>query len=233
MNGREEPLILFQWRELSDLPLDGPVFLWDGAELPPALQQCTIALKAGTESRARELLDLGAGRVLLADAVLMDSSLMERLVQQYGSERVGIWMPVRRMSVTWTLDRTSNEDFSCLTPSLGKASWEILKADGTATGTDVEWWTAQMLESGACMALVAVDMQDDGDLDICANLIERFDEHIWFSPRLQPDADLLPWVRYGQVRKLVLPAVNSRGDDAMALLYAAAAPSPVPQRETA
>jgi hypothetical protein len=70
------------------------------------------------------------------------------------------------------------------------------------------------------MALISVDMQDD-DLNICAGLIEQHGDKLWFTTRNQPDADLEPWVRWGQVRQLVLPAPNVRDEEEMARIFAA------------
>ncbi len=172
--------------------------------------------------RANELLALGAGRVLLADAALQDSSAVGRLVQQHGADRVGIWLPVKRRQVSWALDYTSNEDFRCLTPSIGRACWEVLLSDGGATGTDAEWWLGEMLAQGAGTALISVDMQDDGDLNICAGLTETHGEKLWFTPRECPDADLEPWVRYGHARRLVLPVGHVYDEVEIARLRAAA-----------
>ena len=127
----------------------------------------------------------------------------------------------RKRHVTWTLDTVSNEDFNCVTPSYGKAGWEIVMSDGTATGTDAEWWLGEMLELGASVALICADIQDD-DLNTCAGLVETHGNKLWFSPWQQPDADLEPWVRYGQIRQLLLPAPNTRDENEMARIRAAA-----------
>ena len=78
-----------------------------------------------------------------------------------------------------------------------------------------------MLALGAGMALISVDVQDD-DLNICAGLMESHGDKLWFTPRQQPDADLEPWVRYGQVRQLVLPMSNDRDEAEMARIRGAA-----------
>jgi hypothetical protein len=62
----------------------------------------------------------------------------------------------------------------------------------------------------------------DGDLNTCATLILNHGDKLWFSPRRNPDADLEPWVRYGQVRQLVLPAPNRRDETEMARVCASA-----------
>jgi len=192
------------WASGDDLASDGTYFLNDGDELPESLQHINVVLGQGGEARAVELLVLGAARVLLADAALLDSAVIARLAQEYGSERIGVYLPARKMGVSWTLETVSNEDFNCLTPSYAKPAWEVLLSDGSGTGTDVEWWLQEMFKLGTSVALVAVDMQDD-DLNICAGLVENSGDKLWFTTLLQPDADLEPWVRYGQVRQLLLP----------------------------
>jgi hypothetical protein len=197
-------------------------FMCDSNDLPASLEHLTIVLEQGTEARAGELIALGAERVLLADAALRDSGAVGRLVQQYGAERVGVWLQVKKRDVSWALDCVSNADFRCLTPSVGKAGWEVLMSDGTSTGTDAEWWVREMLGLGACMALISADVQDDEDLNICAGLVESHGDKLWFTPWQRPDADLEPWVRYGQIRQLLLPVPNARDAAEMARIRGAA-----------
>jgi hypothetical protein len=59
-----------------------------------------------------------------------------------------------------------------------------------------------MLERGAAMALIAVDM-DDAGLNICAELTEKFTSRLWFTPLHDLEADLAPWVEYGHAVNLV------------------------------
>ena len=87
--------------------------------------------------------------------------------------------------------------------------------DGSSTNTDAEWWIGQMLEMGVSMALVSIDLQDE-DMNICATLVLNHGDKLWFSTRLDPNADLEPWVRWGQVRQLVLPTPNIRDEAEMA-----------------
>lgn len=197
----------------------------DTPALPETLAGLHVAMAEGDEARADELLARGAACVLLGDLAVQDSTAVERLVQRHGGERIGIWVRAAKQHVSWTLDRnrySSNADFNCLTPSLCAPGWETLKSDGTGSGASVEWWLAQMLGLGASMALISMDMQDD-DLNICAGLIEKHGAKLWFSTREQPDADLEPWVRWGQVRQLVLPASNNRDAEEMARICAPAA----------
>lgn len=196
-------------------------FVLDGEALPSELQNCNVVLESGTEPRAEALLARGAARVLLADAAMLDSTVVSRLVQRYGPERIGVALAAKKRHVSWSLDMVSNADFRCLTPSVGKPGWEIVMSDGTATGTDAEWWLREMLALGASMALIRADIQDD-DLNLCAGLVEAHGNKLWFSPWQNPDADLEPWVRYGQIRQLLLPTPNIRGDNEMARILAAA-----------
>lgn len=219
---KESGMKLAHWSDVGGLPAEGMSFMRDSDALPESLQQITIVLDRGTEARACELLARGTERVLLGDAALLDSAVVGRLVQQYGSERVGVWLPVKKTLVSWVMDCVSNEDFNCLTPSVGKPGWDVLMSDGASTGTDAGWWVGEMLALGASMALISVDVQDDADLNICAELMEGYGEHLWFSPWQEPNADLEPWVRYGQIRKLVLPTPNERDDEEIARICAAA-----------
>jgi hypothetical protein len=214
-------LIFAQWVAPEEVIAGSVHFVRDGATLPVSLQHLNIVLDSGTEVRASELLERGAARVLLADAALLDSTAVSRLSQKYGSARIGVALRATKRHVTWTLDTVSNEDFNCVTPSYGKAGFEIVLSDGTTTGTDVEWWLVQMMELGASTALICADIQDD-DLNTCAGLVETHGNKIWFSPWQQPDADLEPWVRYGQMRQLLLPAPNTRDEIEMARIRIAA-----------
>jgi len=219
---KESSMKLAHWAGAEDSPPEGMCFIHDSDHLPESLERFAVILANGTEARASELLAIGAERVLLADAALLDSAVVGRLVQQHGTGRIGVWLPVKKASISWSLDKKApNAGFKCMMPSMGVAGWEVLKSDGTSTGTDAEWWVGQMLALGASMALIGVDMQDD-DLNICAGLIEQHGEKLWFTTHKQPDADLEPWVRWGQVRQLVLPAPNERDEEEMARIFAAA-----------
>jgi Histidine biosynthesis protein len=214
-------LIFARWAEPDEFATEGIRFMRDAAALPSSLQSFNIVLGNGTEARASELLERGAAVVLLTDAALLDSAAVARLAQQYGSERIGISLLARKRHVSWTLDTVSNEDFNCVTPSYGKTGWEIVLSDGTATGTDAEWWLGEMLLLGASTALICADIQDD-DLNICAGLVEIHGSKLWFSPWQQSDVDLEPWVRYGQIRQLLLPTPNTRDEIEMERICTAA-----------
>ncbi len=198
-------------------------FLREDDVLPVSLLHCRIVLGRGDELRAAELLERGAACVLLADAAMLDSTVVPRLIERYGSARIGVAVLARRRHISWSLDTVSNEDFRCLTPSVGKTGWEIMLSDGSASGTDAEWWLGEMLKLGASTALVRVDIEDD-DLNLCAGLVETHGSKLWFSPWLKADADLEPWVRYGQIRQLLLPQPNERDEQEMQRIMAAARP---------
>jgi|GEM_PF-2845193 len=207
----------------SDYPCgEPPVFLRDALSLPAELQSAIVALDQGSVEYADELLARGAQQVLLAASASTDSDAVARLVQRYGSGRIGIWAAVRRMPVVWTLDGDSNADFKCMSTSIGTPCWETLQGGDTGTGTEVEVWLQPLLAAGASMALIALDVEADDDLALCAHYTERYGERVWFTPRLYPDADLQPWIRYGQVRQLVLPAAARQAHEKIERLFAAA-----------
>lgn len=178
----------------------------DAEDLPQDLSRIAIVLPQADATRAKELLKSGAGQVLLGDAALLDSNLLKQLSDEFGSHRVGAWLPTRRMEVSWSLDLDCNADFRCLTPSLGAPSWEVVKSDGARTGTEVGWWAEQMVMLGASMLVVgAFDLVDDADLNICAGLVERFGSRLWLAPLGEELTDLGAAVQFGKVAQLVLP----------------------------
>src|SRR5512141_674422 len=136
---KDSPVLFARWgRPESDTR--EMCFVADDAALPSDLQGCSVVLGNGGEERAEELLARGAARVLLADAAMLDSTVVTRLIQRFDPELIGVALSARKREVSWTLDCVSNEDFNCVTPSYGKAGWEIVLSDGTATGTEAEWW---------------------------------------------------------------------------------------------
>jgi hypothetical protein len=215
-------LKLARWVKAEELPVGGVCFVEDGPDLPESLAQLNVAMGAGSEARAAELLALGAARVLLGELALLDSAAVERLVAEYGGERIGIWVRSARSVSSWSLDAEApTAGFKCMLPSMGVAGWDVLKDDATATGTDAEWWIAQMLERGVSLVLVSNDLQDE-DMNICATLVLNHGDKLWFATRLDPHADLEPWVRWGQVRQLVLPTPNTRDEAEIARISATA-----------
>lgn len=203
------------------LHADARAFVCDCDELPDVLDNCVVVMADGDEARAETLLARGAACVLLADAAMRDSGCITRLVAGYGTERIGIVVQAAKRQVSWNMDTVSNADFRCLTPSYGKVGWEIVMSDGTPSGTDAEWWVGEMRALGAAMVLIQADVQDD-DLNLCAGLVEAHGEAIWFTPWKQPDADLEPWVRHGQIRQIVLPLADVRDEVELERIRAAA-----------
>jgi hypothetical protein len=129
------------------------------------------------------------------------------------------------MDVTWSFDTVSNADFRVLTPSLCEPGWEILRADGSATGIEVAWWLGEMKKRGASTVLVQVDIGDDADLNLCAGLVEKLGDRLWIAPHRQAEPVLADWVAYGKVAQIALPpALFARRTD---LLPASLPPGPV------
>jgi hypothetical protein len=58
---------------------------------------------------------------------------------------------------------------------------------------------------GLRSALVAVDIDDDADLNLCAGLVELMGERVCFAPVTQTAPALHEWVRFGQARSIALP----------------------------
>ena len=225
MSGPIPEITLCRWANPDGGPFAEPVFFFDGDDLPEDLTQVSVVLRAAGRERARQLTARGAARVVLGEAALLDSSLIETLSKELGAERVGVWVPAQRLEVSWALDITSNADFRCVTPSSAKPAWEVLKSDGSRSGTEAGWWLGQMLERGASLALLGADIADDNDLNLCAELVERFGSRLWLTPLKNPQADLLPWIRYGQARNLVIPAIEYYDEAAMLALSQALEPT--------
>lgn len=185
--------------EAEDLVFDRP-----GAEAVAAL--CAgIVLPAGDEPRAGTLIAAGAECVFIGDAALRDSGVIERLVAAHGAQRIGIYAPLRRQSISWSFETVSNADFKTVTPSHCEPAWEVLRADGTGSGALGGWWLATMRELGASRFLARVDIRDDTDLNLCAGLVEEFGDALSIGPLLDLTPHLADWVDYGQCRRIVLP----------------------------
>lgn len=225
MSGPIPEIALCRWANPQDGPFAEPVFIFDGDDLPEDLTHVSVVLRTAGRERASELMARGAARVLLGEAALLDSSLIETLSRELGAEKVGVWVPARRLEVSWALDFTSNADFRCVTPSYAKPAWEMLKSDGSRSGTEAGWWLGQMLERGASLALLGVDIADDTDLNLCAELVEQFGTRLWLTPLADPDADLLPWVLHGQARNLAIPDIEHYDEAAMLALRQALEPA--------
>jgi hypothetical protein len=230
---------LARWATAQEAPFAAPVFMFDADDLPPDLSGISVVLRTGGAERARELAKRNPARVLLSDAALNNASIVAPLAKELGAGRLGLWLPVRRMGVSWALDCESNADFRCVTPSRASPAWEVLTSDGRPTGTDAHWWTGQFLAhrdqtgiteasaaGGVSMVLIAADLGGDADLNICAGLTEAFGAGVWLTPLNHPDADLRPWVQFGHVRNLVVPGAEHYSDAAMAALTQTLSPQP-------
>ena len=141
---------------------------------------------------------------------------VDRLVTAHGADRIGIYAPLRRQTVSWSFETVSNADFKTVTPSHCEPAWEVIRADGTGTGALAMWWLKAMRGLGASRFLVRVDIHDDTDLNLCAELVEQSGACLWLTPLANPEADLLPWIQFGQARNLVIP--NSEHYDEAAML---------------
>lgn len=225
MNESAPEITLRRSANPAEGPFAEPVFLFDGDDLPENLVHVSVVLRGGGLERARELLARGAECVLAGQAALLDSNLVEVMSREFGAESVGVWVPAKLMEVSWALDIHSNADFRCITPSYAKPAWEVLKSDGSRSGTDAGWWLGQMLERGASLALLGADIADDTELNLCAELVEQFGSRLWLTPLANPEADLLPWIRFGQVRNLVVPDIQQNDEATMLALRHALAPT--------
>jgi hypothetical protein len=171
-----------------------------------------IVLPGQGESVARGFLEMGAPCVYLGAAALMDSGIVERLALAYGPQHVGVFVPVARMEVSWSLETQSNADFRTVAPSHCEPAWEILGDDGGRTGTLVQWWLAAMFEQGASSAIIRVDIHDDTDLNLCADLVERFGDKLWFAPRSAVGNRFDDWLRWGKATRLAVPIAMLEND---------------------
>ncbi|UCH47203.1 MAG: hypothetical protein JSU95_14045 [Betaproteobacteria bacterium] len=172
-----------------------------------------IVLETGDEIRAATLLAAGAPIVLVGEAALRDSGVVKRLIVAHGGERVGAYAPARRQAVSWSLETDSNADFKIVAPSTCEPAWEVLTAAGAGSGTLLHWWLAALHDLGATQFLVRADIGDDADLNICARLVESFDERLWLGPLADATPRLEEWITYGQCRQLALmPDLFARMD---------------------
>ena len=193
--------------DTADVPAEAELlFRFDEpGQAPRAHDGGTPILRHGDEARAAALLEAGAPQVLLGEAALSDADLPLRLAARFGPGRAGLFVPARRMPMSWSFDTVSNADFRVVTPSLCEPGWEILRADGSATGVHVGWWLAEMKKRGISSALVQVEILDDTDLNLCAGLVEEMGEGLWIAPGGQVEPALTDWVRYGKATRIALP----------------------------
>jgi hypothetical protein len=170
------------------------------------------------ESRARHWLDAGAARVYLGEAALLDGELVGHLATRYGGARIGVYLPLRRMEVSWSLDTVSNADFRVVTPSICEPAWEILRADLSRSGTVASWWLQAMFERGAASAILRVDIDDDADLNLCAALTEAHGERLCFAPWHASANDFIEWTTWGRVTQLAASLAEIEHDAALVVL---------------
>lgn len=209
-----------------------PAFLFDGPALPHDLAAvCGVLLLSEREARARELLARGCPRVYVGEAALLDSGVIERLARDFGPQRVGVYVPAKRMGVNWSLDPVSNADFKVMTPSMCEPCWEVLTADGRRTGTIASWWIGEMLRRGAAAALVRADIRDDADLNICAALAEQCGARLWIGPLEDEDARFAEWVTLARVTQLAVPEASYHANEQLLALRGAADGVPVAHDE--
>lgn len=208
--GRGQPLEIAHWTSSGITVGDGPHFMLDRGAVHHRLAGIRVVLESGGLPLARLRLAAGARQVLLGEGALQRPALLAQALEEFGAERVGVWLPARRAPVSWALDSYSNGDFKCMVPSNPQARWDVLRADGQPAGLDASAWIDQLLGCGVTTVLLGIDMQDDRDLDLCAGLAQRHGPHLWFTSLAHAAADFAAWVEYGQVRRLVLPAGPGR-----------------------
>lgn len=211
---------LRQFAEAGAAPIGADDLVFDAPGVEAVADACAGIVLAqcderGDEQRATTLLNIGTPVVFVGEAALRDSAIVGRLSAAFGSERIGVYAPVQRQSVRWSFETVSNADFRTVTPSHCEPAWEVLLADGSATGTLVAWWLGAMRDLGASQFLVRVAIDDDTDLNLCADLVERYGDALWLEP-VAGGVPLSDWIRYGQARQLAL-----RNDIAVELQEAA------------
>ena len=175
------------------------------ASMPQAVNRALVVLGAESETAAVQVLSAGASRVFLGDAALTDPGVVSRLIQRFGAARLGLHVPVRRQSVSWSFETQSNEDFNVVTPSLCEPTWEVLLSNGESTGQRAAAWVDSMLAFGLQTVLMRADIADDTDLNLCAGMVESLGSKLWMAPLNDPAPPIADWVAYGQVRQLALP----------------------------
>lgn len=164
-----------------------------------------VVLQGEPESTAVALLNAGAAKVFLGEVALFDSTVVSRLARAFGSQRLGLHVPVQRQSVSWSFETESNEDFNVVTPSLCEPVWEVLKTNGESSGVRALNWVDAMLQHGVGSVLLRADLSDDADLNLCAGMVELVAERLWVAPLTDTAPVLADWISFGQVSRLALP----------------------------
>jgi hypothetical protein len=199
-------VMLGHWLGESPREEHVPTFAVDQGEVKEALAGCHVVTPRGGRGRIDELLAAGACKVLIGEAALLDSGLVNEMVEKHGAERIGIWLPVRRTSANWNLDSESNADFTFVSISTPLPRWMVLRADGSLTDVDALWWAGEMMKAGSSLVMVSVSEPHDDDLLSCAEMSEIAAEKFWLDTGTTDVEELRFWVKYGHAQQLVIPA---------------------------
>lgn len=194
------------WSELVDKKEMVPTFIFDNGNATNEISDCYVVTPKADRARIEALLSGGACQVLIGEAALLDSNLLIDAVQQFGGDRIGVWLPVRRATTHWNLDRESNADFSFVSISSPLPRWMVLRNDGSLTDVDALWWAGEMLKAGCSSVMVSVDDPQDDDLLACAEMSEIAADHFWLDTRTDDVEELRFWVKYGHAQQLVVPS---------------------------
>lgn len=193
-------------KELAAVVAEGRRFVMDGGASIDVMAGCHVVSPLADRQRLDALLGAGAWQVLLGETALHDSTLVMEAIARHGAERIGIWLPVRRAVASWGFDTTSNADFSVVSVTNPVPRWVVCLADGSLSDVDAQWWVGEMIAAGAATVLVTVIAPEDDDLLACAEMAEIAGERFWLDTGSADIEELRFWVRYGQARKLLLPA---------------------------
>jgi len=170
-----------------------------------ALARSHVVLGAESEATAASLLDGGAQRVFIGEAALRDGDVVGRLLKRFGPTRIGLHVPVRRQSVSWSFETESNADFRVVTPSLCEPTWEVLHANGESSGIRASGWLDAMLQFDVQTILMRADICDDTDLNLCAGMVETLGSKLWIAPLHDASPPLADWIRFGLATQIALP----------------------------
>lgn len=202
---------------------DHPLFMFDDETGTPVCNGAHVVMERGALARIETLLAAGARRVLLGEKALLDTALVQDAIERFGARRIGLWLPARRMAVSWSINRESNADFSFIMPTCPVPRWELLLADGTGTGTDAAWFAREMARQGVEQLVLSLHQSAPDDLGICAELCADLGERLWLTVAAG-QVDYTEWIGCGGVRQLI---VNADTCNAVELERLAAAVPPV------
>ncbi|MDH3355002.1 MAG: hypothetical protein OEL79_07295 [Chromatiales bacterium] len=213
-----DSLLIGRWDESAlNTDTDAHTFTYDDelSELPIQLSaqeasgNRTVVVRSGDEIRINALLDDSLCRVLIGEATFIDEDLIKRLVDRFGSERIGLWLPVQLFESNWSLDSESNADFNVIAVTNPVPRWNLLDTAGEPRDIDAFYYAKKMIAQGAGAVMLEVSNPQDEDLTVCAELSEVLGDKLWLSSN-ENEWDY--WVRYSGVTRLVLPR-----DDALDL----------------